>query len=49
MKCECQTEDHGHKPGACGNEATVAAFCKRCFDLNNAAAAERREQEERKD
>lgn len=45
MKCECRTEGHGHKAGQCENEATEAAFCKRCFDLNNAVAAVRRERE----
>ncbi len=43
MKCECQTEGHGHKPGECKNEATETAFCKTCFTLNNKAAAENRE------
>ncbi len=46
MKCACQSEGHGHKPGECANEATEAAFCKRCFDLNNAVAAVKRKNAE---
>jgi hypothetical protein len=44
MKCECQTEGHGHKAGECPNEAEEVAFCERCFTLNNAEADRRREE-----